>query len=60
MRDIVINTVESIFDQESDFFIKNNTEGVDHGHLDVYVQTDENQNSLKLKLIDAQVYINFL
>lgn len=60
MRDIVINTVESIFDQESDFFIKDNTEGVDHGHLDVYVQTDENQNSLKLKLIDAQVYIIFL
>jgi hypothetical protein len=60
MRDIVINTVESIFDQESDFFIKDNTEGIDHGHLDVYVQTDENQNSLKLKLIDAQVYINFL
>lgn len=58
MRDIVINTVESIFDQESDFFIQDNTEGVDHGHLDVCVQTDENQNSLKLKLIDAQVYIS--
>lgn len=55
VREIVVNTVESMFDQQSVFFIDDNTDEVDHGHLDVCVQTDENENSLKQKLIEAQV-----
>ncbi|XP_063417144.1 uncharacterized protein LOC134699485 isoform X2 [Mytilus trossulus] len=54
VREIVVNTVESMFDQQSVFFIDENTDEVDHGHLDVCVQTDENENSLKQKLIEAQ------
>ncbi|XP_052065799.1 uncharacterized protein LOC127705511 [Mytilus californianus] len=54
VREIVVNTVESMFDQQSVFFIDENTDEVDHGHLDVCVQTEENENSLKEKLIEAQ------
>lgn len=55
VRDIIMNTVESMFDKTSNLYVSDSTEEVDDGHLDVGIQTEENQQSLHHKLIDAQV-----
>lgn len=55
VRDIFINTVESMFDKTSGYYVSDHSEEVDHGHLNVGIQTEENQNFLQQKLIATQV-----